>query len=174
MRFPKSKFGVKRAQVDFWMLWSPTVLKITIKTWVELILPTNVFSTTIIHIGAWNGGKEFFFHLLNVCRVNVRVMFTSIVGNKNVSNLDLRLGIVHGLLSGWERNATHNLRCYIAIELAGQQHYPGQNPNGKKCDCIVCSNRQLGMRKQTKMICKQCTKPMCVVPCFEKYHTTWL
>ena len=88
-------------------------------------------------------------------------MFTSIAGNRNVSNLDFRIGIVHGLLLGWERNATHNLICYTAIELTGQQHYPSQNPNGKKRDCIVCSNRQLGMRKQTKMICKQCTQPMC-------------
>ena len=138
------------------------------------------------------------FRLLNICIVNA-----SIAGNKNVSNLDFRIGIVHGLLLGWERNATRNLRCYTAIELTGQHHYPGhglllgwernatrnlrcytaieltgqhhypgQNPNGKKRDCIVCSNRQLGMRKQTKMVCKQCTKPMCVVPCFEKYHTT--
>ena len=42
-------------------------------------------------------------------------MFTSIAGNKNVSNLDFRLGIVHGLLLGWERNATHNLRCYTLL-----------------------------------------------------------
>ena len=111
--------------------------------------------------------KNSVFHMLNICIVNA-VMFTSIAGNKN----DFRIGIVHGLLLGWERNATRNLRCHTAIELTGQQHYPGQNPNGKKRDWIVCSNRQLGMRKQTKMICKQCTKPMCVVPCFEKYHTT--
>ena len=114
--------------------------------------------------------KSFYFHLLNICIVNARVMFTSIAGNKNVSDLDFR--IVDGLLLGWERNTTRNLRCHTAIELTGQQHYPGRNPNGKKRDCIVRSNRQLGMRKQTKMICKQCTKPMCAVPCFEKYHTT--
>ena len=104
--------------------------------------------------------------------VNARVMFTGIAGNKNVSNLDIRIGIVHGLLLGWERNATHNLTCHIAIELTGQQHYFGKNRNGKKRYCIVCSNWQLGMRKQTKMICKQCTKHMCAVICFDKYHTT--
>ena len=117
--------------------------------------------------------EKVFFHRFNICIVNARVMFTSIAGNKNVSHLDFRIGIVHGLLLGWERNATRNLRCHAAIELTEQQHYPGQNPmNGKKRDCIVCGNRQLGMRKQTKMIYKQCTKHMCVVPCFEKYHTT--
>ena len=61
--------------------------------------------------------KRGFFHLLNICIVNARVMFTSIAGNKNVSNLDFRIGIVHGLLLGWQRNATRNLRCYTAIEL---------------------------------------------------------
>ena len=47
--------------------------------------------------------------------VNARVMFTGIAGNKNVSNLNFRIGIVHGLLLGWERNAIHNLTCHIII-----------------------------------------------------------
>ena len=63
--------------------------------------------------------EKSFFHLLNICIINARVMFTSIAGNKNVSNLDFRIGIVHGLLLGWERNATRNLRCYTAIEFTG-------------------------------------------------------
>ena len=66
--------------------------------------------------------------MLNICIVNTRVMFTGIAGNTNFSNLDFRIGIVHGLLLGWERNATHYLTCHIAIELTGQQHYPGKKP----------------------------------------------
>ena len=34
--------------------------------------------------------EKSFFHLLNICIVNSRVMFTSIAGNKNVSNLSYR------------------------------------------------------------------------------------
>ena len=139
------------------------------KIWVVLILPTTVFSTTIIHRDAQNGERGF-FHILFLFQSNVhRHSREQII---IISNLDFRIGIVHGLLLGWESNATHNLRCHIAIELTGQQHYPGKKPNGKKRDCIVCINWQLGMRKQTKMTCKQCTKPMCTVICFEKYHTT--
>ena len=33
--------------------------------------------------------EKSFFHLLNICIVNARVMFTSIAGNKNVSSLDI-------------------------------------------------------------------------------------
>ena len=96
--------------------------------------------------------EKSFFHMLNICIVNATVMCTSIAGNKNVSNLDFHIALrsqpkskpcTHGL---WERNATRNLRCHTALELtSGQQDYPGKNPNGKKRDCIVCSNQQLGM-----------------------------
>ena len=59
--------------------------------------------------------ERVFFYMLNICIVNARVMFTGIAGNKDVSNLNFRIGIVHGLLLGWERNATHNLTCHIII-----------------------------------------------------------
>ena len=36
-------------------------------------------------------------------------------------------------------------------------------------DCIVCSDRK---KKRCRSLheCKQCGKPMCVYPCFERYH----
>ena len=66
------------------------------------------------------------------------------------------------MVCSWGGNVTQHiikmLRCYW-VDRAISLSWPKL-----KRDCIVCSNRQLGMRKQTKMICKQCTKPMCVVP----------
>ena len=38
-------------------------------------------------------------------------------------------------------------------------------------DCTVCSKRKDRGRKTTTFCCKQCQLPMCVVPCFELYHT---
>ncbi len=119
--------------------------------------------------------KRVFFSLLNISVLNATVIFNSIATNKHLSNLDFRLQVIDGLLTGWERNTM--LRCTrpnaneFPIRLIEKMHYPGKNPSGRKRDCIVCSNRRLHKRKQTRSICKQCTLPMCFVPCFEKYHS---
>ena len=38
-------------------------------------------------------------------------------------------------------------------------------------DCTVCSKRRGRGRKTTTYKCRECNLPMCVVPCFELYHT---
>ncbi|KAG5875732.1 hypothetical protein JTB14_030769 [Gonioctena quinquepunctata] len=35
--------------------------------------------------------------------------------------------------------------------------------------CIVCSNQR--KRKETRYMCQECYVPLCVVPCFKRYHT---
>lgn len=57
-----------------------------------------------------------------------------------------------------------------------ERHFPGQlarTAAGKQLqrDCAVCSHRKGRGRKTTTFCCKQCDIPMCVVPCFELYHT---
>ena len=119
--------------------------------------------------------KRVFFSMLNISMLNATVIYNSIPTNKHVSNLDFRLQVIDGLLTGWERNTmlrfTRSNANNLPVRLMEKMHYPGKNPSGRKRDCIVCSNRRLHNRKQTRMICKQCTYPMCVDPCFEKYHT---
>ena len=58
--------------------------------------------------------------------------------------------------------------------LNGKLHILKHNPEKKKKDCAVCSNRKVrGGRKETVFVCVTCTrKPaLCVGDCFEKYHT---
>ena len=50
----------------------------------------------------------------------------------------------------------------LGLTAAGHQHQP---------DCIICSKRKGRRRKSTAYECKQCHLPMCVIPCFELYHT---
>ena len=110
--------------------------------------------------------------------INATVIFNSVPTPQHVSNIDFRIKVVEGLLVGWERNTL--LRCRrstvsnLPVRLIQKMHSPGKNPLGRKRDCIVCSNCQLCNGKQTRMICKQCTYPMCIVPCFENYHTLHL
>ena len=110
--------------------------------------------------------KRVFFSMLNISMLNATVIYNSIPTNKHVSNLDFRLQVIDGLLTGWERNTmlrfTRSNANNLPVRLMEKMHYPGKNPSGRKRDCIVCSNRRLHNRKQTRMICKQCTYPMCV------------
>ena len=107
--------------------------------------------------------------MLNICILNATVIFNSVPTNKHISNLDFRIKFVDGLLC-CRRSTVSNL----PVQLIQKMHCPGKNTSGRKRDCIVCSNRQLRNRKQTRMICIQCTCPMCIVPCFENYHTLHL
>jgi hypothetical protein len=47
-----------------------------------------------------------------------------------------------------------------------------QNPTR---ECVVCTRKRDSsgkpLRKETRYICKSCDAPLCVTPCFEKYHT---
>ena len=50
----------------------------------------------------------------------------------------------------------------LGVSAAGGQIQP---------DCVVCSRKKGRRRKSTTYECKQCHLPMCIVPCFELYHT---
>ena len=56
-----------------------------------------------------------------------------------------------------------------------ERHFPSTigKTGGKSIqrDCTVCSQRKGRGRKTTVYKCKECDLPMCVVPCFELYHT---
>ena len=38
-------------------------------------------------------------------------------------------------------------------------------------ECIVCSHKKQNGRNTTTYHCKQCKVALCVMPCFELYHT---
>ena len=53
-------------------------------------------------------------------------------------------------------------------------HYPGFLPGTEKKEipqrrCVVCASHS--QRKMTRIRCKKCDVALCMVPCFEKYHT---
>ena len=100
--------------------------------------------------------------ILDICLLNANVVYNSIPSNDRVSSLDFRVKVIEGLLSTHKKNPA----C-ITVELShvpnpfAEQHYPGRNVGNKKRDCVVCSTRL--KRRQTRMMCKQCQRPMCVI-----------
>ena len=110
--------------------------------------------------------KRVFVTILDICLVNATIVYNSIPTKQHLTSLDFRVKVVEELLSTWNHNTTPHVKEAARLSSG---HYPGRNMQGKKRNCVVCSTRT--KRKQTRMICKKCNKPMCVLPCFEQFHS---
>ena len=112
-----------------------------------------------------------FFHLLDVSVVNSHLLFRSVTGSR-MSQLDFRLAVAKSLTEGLERPRPRRSAGSreLPVRLT-ERPFPEPVPEGKRPDCVVCSNRGVGQRPQTGYRCKVCHTPLCLYPCFERYHT---
>ena len=118
--------------------------------------------------------KQVFFHLLKVCIVNAHIVYASIPDNVKLTPLKFRQAVIRGLLEGWDcdqaRRGRRSSRENLPAQLTQRGHFPGRAAGYP--DCIVCSDHsKKGGRKQTKICCTKCDRPMCAVSCFARYHT---
>ncbi len=88
--------------------------------------------------------------------------------------VEFRQRVIDGLLEHWTCTRKRKGRPSIALlplRMTGQ-HFPDKYENKRyKPDCEVCSDRSTGCRRQTSFCCKQCNVPLCISPCFERFHT---
>ena len=115
--------------------------------------------------------KRVFFHLVDVCVVNAHILY-NIATHSSMTQLEFRIAVAQGLLEGYERLRPrhHEPAPEIPLRLT-ERAFPEPIPGGKRADCKVCSNRAAGQRHQSMYRCKLCHTPLCIYPCFEKYHT---
>ena len=113
--------------------------------------------------------KRVFFHLLDVSLVNAQIVFKTAT-HSNISQLEYRIAVAQGLLEDFQRHHLPEPAAMLPGRLT-ERAFPEPLPDGKRADCKVCSNRAVGERHQTKYRCKLCHTPLCIYPCFEKYHT---
>ena len=112
--------------------------------------------------------KRLFVTILDICLLDATIVYNSIPTNSRLSGLEFRVKVIEGLLSTWKYNpAQHANQLSCSRPSSQHPHFAGRS--GKKRNCVVCSTKF--KRRQTRMICKHCNKPMCVVPCFEKFHS---
>ena len=129
--------------------------------------------------------RRAFFHLIDVAIVNAYILYClqkEKEGSKILSHKQFRVELTQELLLeaglkpeefNFPAETSHQELTIIRLT---ERHFITTNieqPNGrpKQRDCVVCSERKGKGRKTTTYMCKQCTLPMCVVPCFELYHT---
>ena len=129
--------------------------------------------------------KRAFFFLLDKAVVNAYLLYTDTHPNKRgrVTHARFRITLAKELLESagilvdqnspqQERHPTpHNPAARLQ-----ERHFPsaiGRTAADRpiQLDCHVCSKRRGRGRKTTTYKCKECSLPMCVVPCFELWHT---
>ena len=116
--------------------------------------------------------KRVFFHLFEVSIVNAYILYCMISPPKQqLSHIDFRLAIAkHLILSSLTSSNSNTTISDSNPSRLIERHFLALREKGTR-DCMVCSDRQIKKRKQTKYYCKQCQVSMCPVPCFERYHT---
>jgi hypothetical protein len=115
--------------------------------------------------------KRVFFHLLDVALVNSHILYKAATRSR-MTQLDFRLSVAKKLTEGLERprHRHHSPAPQLPVRLT-ERAFPEPIANGKRADCKVCSVRGAGQRHQTGYRCKLCHTPLCLYPCFERYHT---
>ena len=125
------------------------------------------------------------FHILDMAVVNANVLYTSSQqSSKKLTHEQFRIELakemlLHALVNVSEDMHQSHGRIHRPLPPQArltERHFPDHlpcTPSGKKgqTECTVCSRKKGRGRKTTTYMCKQCKMPMCIIPCFELYHT---
>lgn len=123
--------------------------------------------------------KKFFFHLLDTSTLNSYTLFKFRHGS-NVSFETFRIQLIRGLIERYAQPKSALGRPVIGenpLRLT-ERHFPSLVPptaakrNAQRY-CIVCSQtcKREKKRTDTRSQCAVCDVGLCVVDCFEAYHT---
>lgn len=122
--------------------------------------------------------KKLFFHLVDLSLLNSHVLYKTVTG-KNISILDFQLQLVKQILEVYHVPQTDSR--------SGRRSADGDNPmrlterhfvslipatQKKKTTqrkCVVCAKHD--KRSDTRYMCSLCNVPLCLLICFERYHT---
>lgn len=132
--------------------------------------------------------KKIFRHLLDQAFFNAYVLYTKYKCN-NCEHLTFRVQLIVNIMKvhSEETRAKKTGRPRIERNLYGDstparlsgRHFPKLIPEtAEKSNptrrCAVCSAQKVGrkaIRRESRYYCQECGVGLCVVPCFEKYHT---
>jgi hypothetical protein len=139
----------------------------------------QVSYSTLMHRTLKWWKKLFLCNLLEVTVSNAKVIFKALNPDKRIKSDKFRLAIIYGLLEGFERQNVHRKPkpCNDPPSRLTERHFLSINgkktPAGRQSyqDCQVCSNREQKKRHETQYICQDCNIPLCIYPCFQRYHT---
>lgn len=116
--------------------------------------------------------RVLYHFLLEVAVVNAQIAHRIANPTSKMSSRNFRIAVVMGLLSGHNTERYRQSPSPPIPEPARltERHFLQERDDNRRPDCIVCSDRSRGIRKQPKTKCEQCDKAMCI-PCFKRFHT---
>ena len=124
--------------------------------------------------------RRAFFHLVDNAIVNSYILYTlSEQADRKLDHKQYRIQLARQLLGGSDDHThPHNRRLSGLPPPARltERHFlekvpPCSSGRPSQPACVVCSNKRARGKKTTTYQCKECKLAMCVVPCFELYHT---
>ena len=132
--------------------------------------------------------RKAFFSLFDRAIVNAYILYThSHQSGRKLSHLHFRIRLAKELLleashcvsSSSTASDLSSRSSHTSLPPSArltERHFPDKVParaNGTagQRDCVVCSGKRGRKRRTTTYCCKQCGVGLCVVPCFELYHT---
>lgn len=125
--------------------------------------------------------KKIFFHLLELAVWNTYILYKN-AGNKKTP-LNFRMELIELMVAHYkEPSVNHKGRPSTSatpVRLSGRHFFEHVPATKKKMHptrhCAVCSRKKdergKKIRRESRYQCKQCDVGLCVVPCFEEYHT---
>ncbi|XP_037527279.1 piggyBac transposable element-derived protein 4 isoform X1 [Rhipicephalus sanguineus] len=135
------------------------------------------FSKSIRKAMKWN--KAFFFHLLDMSLLNAFILFRENTAS-TTTFADFKRQVVSQLIEEHHTEKSkrgrptgdHPLRL-TARHFIQKLPPTDAKKNRTQRRCHVCANttRRKKVRKDTRYMCVECNKALCVEPCFEDYHT---
>lgn len=124
--------------------------------------------------------RRAFFHLLDLSVVNAYILYQQCQqGKPKLSHERFRVELAKEMLLKAGSDITGEARRHFVLPPPARLHErhflekipPRCSGSPSQPDCCVCSKKRGRGRKTTTFRCKQCKIPLCVVPCFELYHT---
>lgn len=142
----------------------------------EIVNETNrIISTVACTRKTLQWDKRLFFHLLDLSVWNSYCLY-KFKTKKVLPMSEFHLALITELLQTYPRSTetVSFIRSEGSLRLI-ERHFPifytsdkasRKNPMRR---CVVCT--QLNKRCCSRYCCKQCNVGLCIVPCFEMYHT---
>lgn len=135
------------------------------------------FSESIRNTMKWS--KKFFFHLLDLSVHNAYILFRGRAAS-TITFADFKWRVVSQVIeehptekSKQGRSTGDNPLRLTARHVI--QMLPPTDAKGSRTQrrCHVCAKttRRQKCRKETRYMCVECNKALCVEPCFKDYHT---
>ena len=129
-----------------------------------------------------------FFHLIDTTIVNAYILYSqSTQSSRKLTHVNFWIELAKGLFqqAGEEiealsidpssQSGSRSEAVPPPLRMTGR-HFPEKvppTPSGRpaQLECALCSRKKGRSRVTTTYRCKTCVKALCIVPCFELYHT---